>query len=58
MAYYTWYPHLQLCVCYYNLKEYEKSYYHNEQARKYRPEDKRMQDNKKILEERMGTNHK
>lgn len=35
LAYYNWYPHLQLCVCYYNLGEYQKSYDHNEEARKY-----------------------
>jgi len=50
-AYYTWYPHLQLCVCYYNLGDYEKSYYHNEQARKFRPEDKHVIHNKKLLED-------
>ena len=49
-AYYTWYPHLQLCVCYYNLGDYNKSYNHNEQARKYRPDDKSVQHNKKLLE--------
>ncbi|MFZ7101787.1 MAG: glycosyltransferase [Peptococcaceae bacterium] len=50
LAYYTWYPHLQLCVCYYNLKDFQKSYDHNEQARKYRPEDNRILHNKKLLE--------
>ncbi|SCY57355.1 glycosyltransferase [Alkaliphilus peptidifermentans] len=50
LAYYTWYPHLQLCVCYYNLKEYQKSYDHNELARKYRPEDKNILQNKILLE--------
>ncbi|UNC92304.1 glycosyltransferase [Candidatus Contubernalis alkaliaceticus] len=49
-AYYTWYPHLQLCVCYYNLGDYQKAYYHNEQARKYRLEDNSVQHNKKLLE--------
>lgn len=49
-AYHTWYPHLQLCVCYYNLGDYQKAYEHNEQARKYRPEDKSVLHNKKLLE--------
>ncbi|HZG17703.1 MAG TPA: glycosyltransferase family 2 protein [Candidatus Bathyarchaeia archaeon] len=49
-AYRTWYPHLQLCVCYYNLGDFEKAYYHNEEARKYRPEDERVLHNKRLLE--------
>ncbi|WP_067841781.1 glycosyltransferase family 2 protein [Amphibacillus sediminis] len=55
-AYATWYPHLQLCVCYYNIGDYEKSYYHNEQARIYRPEDERILFNKELLEKRLKTN--
>lgn len=47
-AYYTWYPHLQMCVCYYNLGDFEKSYHHNEEARKYRPEDKSVLHNKQV----------
>ncbi len=54
IAYYTWYPHLQLCVCYYNLGDYHKSYEHNEQARKYRPEDKSVLQNKTLLEGLLG----
>jgi glycosyltransferase involved in cell wall biosynthesis len=50
IAYYTWYPHLQLCVCYYNLGDYQKAYEHNEQARMYRPEDESVVHNKKLLE--------
>ncbi|OEH86530.1 glycosyl transferase [Desulfuribacillus stibiiarsenatis] len=52
-AYHTWYPHLQLCVCYYNMQNYQKAYEHNEQAKKYRPEDKRVLHNKQLLEERL-----
>lgn len=51
--YHTWYPHLQLCVCYYNLGDYQKSYDHNEAARKYRPEDKRILFNKDLLEKKL-----
>ncbi|WP_066051349.1 glycosyltransferase [Robertmurraya korlensis] len=36
--YWTWYPHLQLCVCYWELKDLEKSYEHNEKAGEYRPD--------------------
>ena len=35
--YSTWYPHLQLCVCYWELGDKEKSCEHNEKAGKYRP---------------------
>ncbi len=50
-AYWTWFPHLQLCICYYHLGEFEKSYEHNEQARKHRPTDQDVLHNKKLLEE-------
>jgi tetratricopeptide (TPR) repeat protein len=53
-AYYTWYPHLQLCVCYYNLGELQKAYEHNEEARKYRPEDKCVLQNKALFERLRG----
>ncbi|MFS0646791.1 glycosyltransferase [Siminovitchia sp. 179-K 8D1 HS] len=52
-AYSTWYPHLQLCVCYYHIKDFEKSYEHNEKAREYRPNDERILFNKKMLENRL-----
>lgn len=52
-AYATWYPNLQLCVCYYNLKNYEKAYMHNEKARKYRPHDERILFNKDLLEKKL-----
>lgn len=53
-AYSTWYPHLQLCVCYYNLQDFDKSYQHNELARNYRPEDERILFNKELLENKSG----
>ncbi|WP_017472986.1 glycosyltransferase [Amphibacillus jilinensis] len=49
-AYSTWYPHLQLCVCYYKLGNFEKAFEHNERARVYRPEDERILYNKQLLE--------
>ncbi|QJD83826.1 glycosyltransferase family 2 protein [Cohnella herbarum] len=49
-AYRTWYPHLQLCVCYYYLNRFVTSNWHNEEARKYRPEDRLILHNKKLLE--------
>jgi tetratricopeptide (TPR) repeat protein len=53
-AYYTWYPHLHLCVCYYHLGDYQKAYEHNEEARKYRPQDSHVLHNKKLLESKLG----
>ncbi len=53
-AYATWYPHLQLCVCYYHIGDFKKSYEHNELARKYRPTDQRILFNKKLLESKVG----
>lgn len=53
-AYYTWYPHLQMCVCFYNVGDFEKSYFHNEQARIYRPQDNRILYNKELLESKLN----
>lgn len=52
-AYHTWYPNLQLCVCYYNLGDFQKSYEHNEAARKHLPQDKRILFNKELLEKKL-----
>jgi glycosyltransferase involved in cell wall biosynthesis len=46
----TWLPHLQLCVCYDRLGQYETAYRHNELARSYRPNDSNVLQNKKYLE--------
>ncbi|GAF67080.1 putative glycosyltransferase [Bacillus sp. TS-2] len=53
-AYSTWYPHLQLCVCYDRIKKYVKAYEHNEKAREYRPEDPSVLHNKSYLEKTYG----
>ncbi|GIO28076.1 glycosyltransferase [Ornithinibacillus bavariensis] len=53
-AYATWYPHLQLCVCYYNLQDFENAYYHNEKAREFRPNDERILFNKSIIEPKVN----
>lgn len=50
----TWLPHVQLCVCYDRLGEYELAYKHNELAREYRPEDTYVNNNKKYLEGVLG----
>ncbi|MFC7372392.1 glycosyltransferase [Fictibacillus iocasae] len=46
----TWLPHLQLCICYYHLGDYEKSYEHNEAAAQYRPEDVHVLHNRDLLQ--------
>lgn len=50
----TWLPHLQLCVLYDRLKEYEKAYIHNEAARKFKPLDNKIISNKKYLDSIMN----
>ncbi|WP_068618312.1 tetratricopeptide repeat-containing glycosyltransferase family 2 protein [Paenibacillus tuaregi] len=49
-SYSTWLPHLQLCVCYDRIGEHELAYKHNEEARRYRPTDDKILQNKKYLE--------
>ncbi|MDQ0227979.1 glycosyltransferase [Metabacillus niabensis] len=56
-AYYTWYPHLQMCVCYYRLGDFKKSYEHNEKALSYRPKDERIIQNKILLEKKLNITH-
>lgn len=53
-AYATWYPHLQLCVCYYNVQDYQKSYEHNEMAGTYRPKDERILFNRQLLKKKLS----
>lgn len=50
-ACWTWLPHIQLCICYFQLGDYEKSYEHNEKARAYDPDNQFVKNNKKMLEE-------
>jgi GT2 family glycosyltransferase len=49
-ACWTWIPHIQLCVCYWRLGDYEKSYHHNEMARRFNPDDPNVLANKNLLE--------
>ncbi|MEC0094298.1 tetratricopeptide repeat-containing glycosyltransferase family 2 protein [Paenibacillus macquariensis] len=46
----TWLPHLQLCVCYDRIGNYQLAYEHNEEARKYRSDDPSILQNKTYLE--------
>lgn len=36
LAYYTWYPHMQLFNCFYNLKQFKRARKHNNKALTYR----------------------
>lgn len=48
-GYWTWLPHVQLCVCYYRKGDMIKSHYHNEIALTYHPDDEMMLNNRKLL---------
>lgn len=47
----TWLPHLQLCVLYDRLQQYDKAYLHNEYARQYQPKNAHILHNKMYLEQ-------
>jgi len=48
-AYSTWYPHLQLCVCYWEIGDLERSVEHNKQAKVYRPNDSTVKNNEEFF---------
>ncbi|MGN4670066.1 glycosyltransferase [Bacillus cereus group sp. MYBK234-1] len=48
---YTWLPHIQLCICYDRIKEYEKAIYHNEQAAQFLPNHPSIKYNRDYLKE-------
>ncbi|XOS92444.1 hypothetical protein ACLMAB_00740 [Brevibacillus laterosporus] len=52
-ACWTWLPHLQLCVCYDRLEQFEQAYKHNELARAYRPADPIILGNRAYLTNRL-----
>lgn len=56
LAYSTWYPHMQLCVCYWKIGAIEKAIFHNEQAKKYRPNDKTIVANETFLKQYLKNN--
>ncbi|GAC44153.1 tetratricopeptide repeat-containing glycosyltransferase family 2 protein [Paenibacillus popilliae] len=53
LYYYTWYPHLQLAICYGKLGMLEHAYHHNEIAHSYLPDDSAVLNNKQILEKHL-----
>lgn len=50
--YWTWVPHMELCVCYFKTGKNDLAYSHNEIARMYNPENEGILYNKKFFEER------
>ncbi|MFD0717398.1 glycosyltransferase [Paenibacillus sp. GCM10027626] len=48
--FYTWLPHLQLCLCYDRLGQYEKANEHNERALSYHPQHPSMLYNKEYFQ--------
>ena len=53
-AAWTWVPHIQLCVCYDRLGEYELAYRHNEIAATFIPDDLSVLNNREYLKKRLG----
>ena len=53
-AAWTWLPHLQLCVCYDRLGQYELAYHHNEMPAKYVPNHSSVIQNQEYLKKRLG----
>ncbi len=48
-SYSTWLPHFQLSLLYNRLRLYENAQQHNEEARRFKPNDQRILDNRKYL---------
>lgn len=55
-ACWTWLPHLQLCVCYDRLGDYERAYRENELAAAYIPNDSTITANRAYLTKMLQTN--
>lgn len=48
-AYFTWIPHLQLCVAYFKIGNLEKLIYHNEEAGRYIPNSPKIEYNRSLF---------
>ena len=58
ISYATWYPHLQLCVCYWQTGEIDKSIEHNNKAKEYRPNDSQVIHNEKFFKDYLANKDK
>lgn len=54
LQFYTWWPHVQLCMCYSALGMMDKARYHNTKAKEYRPNDPNMIYNHMVLHSKSG----
>lgn len=54
-SYSTWYPYLQLCVCYWETGEKELSMACNEKAKEYRPDDPSVLKNEEFFKSHLST---
>ncbi|ASV68548.1 MULTISPECIES: glycosyltransferase family 2 protein [Cytobacillus] len=50
-SYTTWYPHIQLCYCYWQNGNENQSYFHHCKAKEYRPNDSRVNHNELFFKE-------
>ncbi|MEN6351389.1 MAG: glycosyltransferase [Syntrophomonas sp.] len=50
----TWLPHLQLCVCYDHMGDYERAFHHNEAAAQFIPDEPQVLHNRQYLKEKLG----
>jgi glycosyltransferase involved in cell wall biosynthesis len=48
-AYSTWYPHLQLCMCFWEIGDVELSVEHHKKAKIYRPNDSNVKKNEEFF---------
>jgi len=55
-AYSTWYPHLALCVCHFELGNVNKSIEHNEMGKQFRPKDPQVLFNQRFFEDYLSKN--
>ncbi|WP_404815089.1 glycosyltransferase [Psychrobacillus glaciei] len=49
-AFATWYPNLQLCVCYWEIGDIKKAIEHNNKAKTYRPNDAKVKSNEEFFQ--------
>ncbi|MDR4886976.1 glycosyltransferase family 4 protein [Fredinandcohnia sp. QZ13] len=52
----TWFPHVQLCICYYRLSKFEKANHHNEIGLSYLPSSSNLKNNKILLQKKLEEN--
>jgi len=53
-SYWTWIPHIELCLCYDKLGQYEKASEHNEIAARYIPNENCVRHNREYFAKKLG----